>query len=435
MNEFVTAIVDDLRAFCSDLLEAGLAPATTPLAPIERTGGATFAMVLRRIESVTTFVPRLIDSLDTSESLQRFETVPRRTPVGASMPRSPVGWAVVEGRALPRWWERATATLEVDPTPLGFVKFVLDRLGAEFSDVRNRLRRHISDARTSRQGTSRFAREDLNKLDSLDARLDRAEARLSRATQLVQQVTAGRVHPTDRLPHPFPRAPEWTSFRRLADSILRPEQFLADTVAHWLQDQPASTDLPFLYQRWVGTRLVHELTESFHFALLCDPVGPLFLGGCISLRREATTIQLWSEPRLSQREHASGLAAEGFEATPDFLFVTPGHGGPDAFVLDATMSHDPTILESKSRYRERICFTQFRPQAGVPGRRRPLRAWAAVPLAHATHNQLSRPDGSAGLVPMQPEGFLRTPLRAWLADIVDHADAWQRFTPLAPRAT
>lgn len=425
MNDFVLAILNDLRAFCSDLLEAGLTRPTTSDTATRIGGSATFSTIVRRIDAIVRSVPDLIESLDAGESQVHHEISVHRTPAQASMPRSPAAWQRAGTRLLPRFWERVTPLLELDPTPLGYVQFVLDRLTDDFDTVRRRLRRHIEEARLARQGTSRFAREDLDELASLDTRLDRAAVQLSRCSQALHAATAGRVATTDRLPHPFPRSAAWTAFRALADSVLRPEQFLANTIGDLLRDAPAMADLSFLYQRWVGARMVCELRDGFGFQVLTDPTGPLFLGGCVRLRRGPTRIELWSEPRLSRRDHPSGLAATGDEVTPDFVLVTPGHGGPDAFVLDATMSHDPTIVERKMRYRERIVFRQVRPQGGVPGRHRPLRAWAATPLAGASHNQLRRPDGSAGVVPMQPDGFLAPPLHSWLRDIVDHADAWQ----------
>lgn len=428
MKSFVAALVADLRAFCGDLLEAGLAPSTGLAQDARSPGTATFSTVLRHVDAFTTSVPRLIDSLDAGESQIHHEITARRTPLGATMSRSPSAWECVGGRLLPRFWEQVRPLLEPDVRPLGYTRFVLDCLASTFGSVRSRLRRHIVDATVARQGTSRFAKEDLEELKALDARLDRADALLSRCSQAMHKATAGRVRATDRLPHPFPRAPAWAAFRRLADSILRPEQFLPDTISDFLREDPHLADVPFLYQRWVGVRVVRELADTFGFKVLGDPTGPLFLGGCIPMRRGSTVIELWSEPRLSQHEHPSGLSADGAEATPDFLLITPGRGGPDAFVLDATMSQDPTIMERKTRYRERVAFRQFRPQAGVPGRHRPLRAWAAAPLAGATHNQLTRPDGSAGVVPMQPGSFVPGPLRNWLAEIVDHGDAWQLLT-------
>lgn len=426
MTEFVRSILAELRAFCSDLLEAGLAPSTQAGGRAHGTGPAAFSAVLRHVDALSASIPSLIASLDAGESQLHYETEAQTTPLRATLPRTPTAWESLGDRLLPRFWERVTPLPQLDPRPLGYVQFVLEHLTEEFADVRSRFLRHIEEARASRQGTSRFAQHELQQLTDLAAQLDHAAAQLSRCSSTLHLATSGRIRTTDRLPHPFPRAPSWAAFRRLADAIIRPAQFLPSVIRDLLErNDPPLADLPFLFQRWVGTRIVRELANTFHFRSVGSSIGPIFLGGCIRLRRDSTAIDIWCEPRLSHLDHPSGLSAEGLEATPDFVMLTPGQGGPDAFVLDATMSQDPTILESKTRYRERIAFRQFRTRAGVPGRHGPLSAWAAAPIPGATYNQLSRPDGSAGVVPMLPQSFNSEPLNEWLAEIVDHADAWQ----------
>lgn len=421
------AIVEELREYCSDLLETGLAPAMAQPRVQASTGrqrGTTFAVVLRQVAAAAAAIPHLLGGLESVVSAQRYELVPRTTPLRASLPKNASAFEYVGGRMLPRWWDCAVPTQTVDLAPLGFVQFVLLRLSDDFARMRTRLVRHIEEARESRQGTSQWAQQDMEELDRLQGELDGAEMRLSRALQTVQLATAGRVPPTDRLPHPFPRSPEWASFRRLADAIRFPERGLQASIQDLLCEPIATADLPFLYQRWVGMRLVRELVESFGFRAVREPFGPLFLGGCVPLERDGVEIELWVEPRLGAGEHACGLGSLGAEATPDFVIITPGQGGKDAFVLDATLSVDGTVHARKSSYQDRVCFWKFRPVAGVPGRRRPLRAWAASPLM-AGINQLSRPDGSAGCVPMVPgrvdvEGLVR----AWLGDVVEHGVAW-----------
>ncbi|MEZ6036517.1 MAG: hypothetical protein R3F29_03480 [Planctomycetota bacterium] len=438
MNAFAAAIVGDLRAFCSELLEAGIAPGGAG-GPRERGGSATFSGLLRNIDALTSIVPQLLDNLDSDESPTHVECVRAATPQRSTLPRRPQDWQLataINGAAtptpqlMPRHWDRLLPRLTFDTRPLGFVLHVVEHLAEDFETVRMRLSRHIEEARIARNGVSDFARQDAEALDVLSRRLDGGTARLERCRQLLQRNAGARVSADSRLPRPFPRHPCWTAFRRLADAILRPEQFLASTLGELLRDDTPLADLPFLYQRWVGVRLLLELCDTFGFQVLGDATGALFLGGVIELRRETTALHLWCEPRLAHGAHPSGLIATSREhaeadVTPDYVLVTPGSGGPDAFVLDATMSHDPTLLDRKTRYRERIAFREFRPAAGVPGRRLPLRAWAAVPIAGIAHNQLSRPDGSGGTVPMQPDAFAPGPLQAWLGDLIDHADAWQ----------
>lgn len=426
MIDLAATIVADLRDYCRDLLEAGLAPTARATHRGAAGGSATFSLLLRQIDRFVATVPDLIAHLDAGEDHGDVEIEVRRTPARARLPRQPSAWQRTATRSLlPTHWERLAARLTPDAKPLGYVRFVHERLQRSFVAQRERLLRHIEDARLARQGMSAFARQDLEQLDELDALLDLASRRLARTGRELDQATAGRVPATDRLPRPFPRAPVWTAFRRLADRILNPGSDLPGMAEALLGDEPRMADVPFLYQRWVGTRIVLALRVAFGFQVVNDSIGPLFLGGRVVFRRRATTIELWCEPRLGSAPHPSGLASDGIELTPDFVFVTPGHGGPDAFVLDATLSTDPTMLERKARYRDNLTFAKFRTKAGVPGRHRPIRAWAAAPILDATYNQLSRPDGSAGVVPMQPGRFRDEPLRAWLAELIDHADAWQ----------
>ena len=207
--------------------------------------------------------------------------------------------------------------------------------------------------------------------------------------------------------------------RRLADVLQRPQAYLGSHLRHALQ-QTSIAALPFLYQRWVGWRLVLAL-QSMGFRAVNEPIGCLFLGGGIRLRTDDLEMSLWCEPRLLRAAHPSGLRAATREAQPDYVLVFPGQGGRDAFVLDATLASSRTA--QKARYREGIELDAPRTIAGVPVRRRPLRAWAAAPTP-TQHCDLHAPDGSVGTIPMLPGRFVDGPLRAWLQDAIEHARAW-----------
>lgn len=425
MSEFLATLVAELRQFSAQLLERGLAPAASASTWPAAAGGSTFSHVLHHIDTVANLLPHLLDELDTEGAATDQDLVPRRTPVRAEVPRRPDAFAKVEGRILPTYFLRAEPRVQPNIRPLGFVLHVLEQLSLAFGPMHARLTRHLTEARATRQGTSQFAQHDLQELDALERTLDRAELLLRENAARVRRTIGGASRTLDRLPHPFPRSPSWQAFRRVADAILRPEQFLGRHLSLLTANEMPIADLPFLYQRWVGARLLRILDDDFGFAMLDDPVGALFLGGRVRLLRGTTTLWLWCEPRLERTGHASGLIADGAEATPDYVLITPGRGGPDAFVLDATLSQDPTLLEQKARYRDRISFAAFRRKAGVPGRQRPLRAWAAAPVAGTQLNRLTVPDGSCGVVPMHPTAGSPEPLREWLREIVDHADAWQ----------
>jgi hypothetical protein len=156
-----------------------------------------------------------------------------------------------------------------------------------------------------------------------------------------------------------------------------------------------------------------------------DPVGAIFLGGLITFQLEGHTLDLWLEPRLERRAvHACGFRCiHGEDITPDFLFITPGPGGPEAFILDATLVTAPEGLVAKGRYLDLIELNNFVRVGGCPVRRRPRLAWAAAPLM-ASHGKVLRQDGAIGAIPMNPADWNDQPLREWLSDIARHAFAW-----------
>jgi hypothetical protein len=427
MSALVAALVQDLRAFCADLLAAGMAQ--VGMHPAAAThDSTTFGRMFRQIDALERMLPELVATVASVEDWDQGDWVRTRLPMRASFPRSPGDWGLDRDRLVPRHWGGIQPRTEPDPRPLRFILHVLQRLQGDFHDVHKRLQRHIEDARISRAGFSVYAAADAALLKQMSVDLESRASRLRRIGMALAQAAPGRLFADERLPLPFPRSPVWISFRRLADEIMRPGRVF-DRMAIALRGaEPPLADLPFLYQRWVGLKLLTELKEGFGFQPVGDPTGPLFLGGCITLRRRELEIQLWCEPRLGHQPHPCGLvvtshAALAREATPDYVLVTPGTGGPDAFVLDATLSKDPTLIARKASYRSRLVFHEFRAVAGVPGRRPPLRAWAAVPIGGAHHNQLSLPDGSAGCIPMHPGNFDHRPLRSWLGDLVDHAEA------------
>jgi len=78
-----------------------------------------------------------------------------------------------------------------------------------------------------------------------------------------------------------------------------------------------------------------------------DPTGALFLGGEIRLYKADVQISIWIEPRFSRRKaHLSGfICHEVTETHPDYMIVTPGPSGIDAFILDPTTTADPEIRQ------------------------------------------------------------------------------------------
>jgi hypothetical protein len=243
-----------------------------------------------------------------------------------------------------------------------------------------------------------------------------------------------RCAPSGQPPRPFPSTPAFTSLRRLLDELRHPEDSLPWLLRELLRPGPGAVEVPFLYQRWCGVKIVEMLWEM-GWESGSDPVPALFLGGCIRFAKgpagEATggarcEISLWCEPHLTlPGRHASGLHSIAKEASPDFVFVTPGPNGVDAFVLDPTMSTERAAMQEKSRYLSDLAFDGLHMVAGVPVLHQPRRAWAAAPI-RASRCELHDLEGRSGTVPLHPlEGAGRA-LRGWLDDVEAHARAWRR---------
>ena len=184
-------------------------------------------------------------------------------------------------------------------------------------------------------------------------------------------------------------------------------------------------DLPFLYQRWCGLKLIEAL-RAMGWRCKKDSLPVLFLGGELEFEKQGVLLSLWFEARIfSEIGHASGMVCAEKEASPDFLLLTPGRGGRDAFVLDATLSTSSEARSLKSKYLSTLRNAGMRTIAGVPTRHGPLASWAAAPIARSSCD-LEGGSGRSGTVPMLPVNWSDAPLRAWLGDIEAHALAWGR---------
>ena len=115
-------------------------------------------------------------------------------------------------------------------------------------------------------------------------------------------------------------------------------------------------DNPALSTVEVGTQLVQAL-EQQGWTIATEPIGPLWLGGTIKAIRDGAELQIDVEQRYVSRAPA-GTEIEcvlGESLTPDFTlrFETPR--GRAAWVLDATLTHDPVLLAEKQKNIWRGC--------------------------------------------------------------------------------
>lgn len=416
-------MIADLAAFSGQLL----APGTSEHKPraSNRTELATDDVVLRAIERFVGMLPHLLEELEDIEDLRNQAEVRTWTPARARISHHPADWVRSARGIMPQRFVCIDPAHEPAIGALAWVLHLLEALQTELEHVQQRTRRHLEDARQSRRGTSAWAVRDLGALQHLERRFEFGRIALERGRRSIARRAGRRVLAARRAPSPYPRGRSWWRVRELAADIEDQGRTLAARIARLLDVDPEFADEPVLYQRWCGMRIVQGL-EGLGWSVEGDFIGALYLAGRVAFRQGDARIDLWVESRVTRDEHASGFACvRGADATPDFMIVTPGAGGLDAFVLDATMSTDPEVLASKSKYLELLQGRAPAMVAGVvSGPRRPLRSWAAAPMELA-HCSLTTQSGSMGIVPLHPVRWQPGPLRAWLSDIERHARAWK----------
>lgn len=423
MNAFVARLVQDLRQFSASLLESGLAP---PSPTLRIAGRSELVLELGWASALVALVPPALAELEQVEAPNRMVEQVVRSPVRAALSRRPGDYEWVGGRLLPSRWSRSEPVLEPDWDAVAWLLYLIDGQRRRLCHVQRRSVKQVEEARAARAGTSRWAVHDAH---SLQARLDRIAAMIAlvdRAREQAVRYGGLGLRPMARVPSPYPRSRAWAALRRLVAQWSAPARHLPAHLDRMLRTDVAVADLPFLFQRWCGVKLLEAL-RTLGYGVSGDSVSALFLGGRLAATRDAATIEIWIEPRLARDHlHASGFkCARGDDVTPDYLLITPGPHGPDAFVLDAACTTDDEMLRGKARYLALIAAGASGFIAGVPVTRGPLRAWAAAPLS-TSHCRLYRPDGSSGAVPMHPLEWTPAPLAAWLTDVSAHAKAWVR---------
>ncbi len=424
VERFVEKIVGDLKSFSADLLETGLVAPGAFGVNAPRAQG--MRSELGAVHSLAAFVPTLLNELQASEAPNRMLDQEASTPLRAELSRRACDYTAFDGRILPSRWTRRVSVLEPDLPALRWLLHLCRTQGEKLETAHERVHKQVQDARLARHGTSVYAKSDELALELLLQRLDDARLVLLRAEDALRRHAGRNLQPRSSPPSPYPDAAAWRSLRRQVNYWTSPNSFLPGYVRSLLADAVAVADVPYLYQRWCGLKLIQGFaargwqTES-------DVAGALFLAGRIPIARAELRLDLWVEPRLTRRrDHPSGFhCVRGTDITPDFLIVTPGPYGPDCFVLDATKTSDESVLKSKERYLGSIAASAPGFVAGIPVVRHPVRAWAAAPI-HSQHCVLSRADGKCGVLPLDPLDWSPKALDAWIGDVLKYATAWAR---------
>jgi hypothetical protein len=424
MTKFVDAIVADLTAFSGHLLDRGLAASGPTLLLVPGTVAGSTSAVIRVATTLSRLTPSLVDDVAESvDDLRQLEVAWTASPKGARASRSPGDFQRQDGRTVPRRFARLVPARSPDVPPLRWLLHLQEAVRGFVDSTLSRTTKFIDDARRTRVIESKWGRADAVALDELHDSLLAARCALERSeTQTRRVLGEPNARPLRAVPQSLPGTQSWRTLRRLSPTIMAPNLALPELLRDTLARPIPAADVPFLYQRWCGMKMLDVLGE-LGWQLRSDPVGALFLGGRIPLARGSASMVLWVEPRLGVARHESGFCAVQGEQQPDFLIVTSGQGGFDAFTLDPTTSWSTELIESKGRYLESICCSQPSLVSGVLRQRRPQRAWAAAPL-HDRRCNLFDHAGRTGVVPMSPVGWYSEPLKQWLSDVSQHARAW-----------
>lgn len=437
MSELAQQIISDLKAFSADLLDRGLSDdaGASPRVASARVGGTagTQSAILSMVGSLTMLTPRLLTELEQLVGTRDLRVSSTRTPVRARLSRRASDFLRHGDRILPRQWETLVPGTRIDPRPLRWFLHLLNKQRERLRENTERVAKSVAEARASLQGQSAWAEADSRSLEALLDRLQRAEIALDRAEHTVRRIIPHRITPKAKRPDPYPNSPAWASLRRLAARVERPEDFLPEYLQTLWGSVTESASLAHLYERWVGVRIL-DVLAGLGWNLRTDPVGAIFLGGRLTFHKGEHSFDLWVQPRLTRGgAHPSGwIAARGEEVTPDYLFVTPGPGGPSAFVLDATLRTGDDALREKSRYAHLVQYGTLVRIAGAPVVRSPELAWAAAPLP-AGHNKILDHHGTAGCVPMNPLSFRKTGIQSYLRWMTRHVVAWAHENQLERR--
>ena len=423
MSEMQRIVVEDLRSWSEDLLEPGF----DDKAQISGHSGVD-TPVLARAGRFMALLHRLIAEIANFYDPTKVELRISRKPLRALASRRPSDYELRDTDLVPTRWIQEIPLAEPAEDPLSWLLAFVGELSSQLATA---LERHDKMARQvvyARGSGNRWYKDEAPALTARRQSLLAALANMSRARSIICDSSSEKLRPSRRVPSPFPNSPSWLALRKQALDVFDPNADSHGKVRQILHSSVETADLPFLYQRWCGMKMFEAL-ESLGFERLDDPIGPLFLGGRVRLRQEATRIDLWVESRLRRgRRHSSGMTCvEGNEASPDYLLLTDGPQGKDAYVLDATMSTDIDSMEAKGNYFERIASFDLGLAAGVPtGNRAPLRSWAMAPFVAPHCRILGRSDrsGRMGAIPMPPRHYDPDPLRKFLKDIARHGHAW-----------
>ncbi|MEE9391952.1 MAG: hypothetical protein V3W41_05565 [Planctomycetota bacterium] len=432
MTEFFDRIVQDLREQSPEMLEAGIAP--TVRRHVTGASNGIAGLLIDTIALMGRIIPKLVEELEEGTRGELSE-YPTRRPDRAVPSRHCSDYAKSGESLVPALWIKHEEISNPPESPLRWLLHLIDRLQQALAPAARRHEDVVAQLLAVRKGGYGWAQEDEPRLLRRSREFRSSSITLERCRSAIAVSAGCRLRPLTRRPKEFPNGEAWSRLRRLLPRIEEPMGTPSELAQHLLGGKADLPDLPFLYQRWCGLQ-IHRILVDSGFECRGDVTASLFGAGILRYTARDSWLELWIDPRLlAGKKHRSGWTCVGAnEATPDLMILVPGPSGPDAFILDPTLSTSEDTLSAKGKYLDWLGSYDLGVVAGVPtAARPPLRSWAIAPLRSPTCKVLDQadPSGRIGVLPLHPEAPGRSALKAFLRDIIEHAHAWGRQASVA----
>ena len=427
MDLLLNNTIQYLREKAVYLLEPDKQPVKTFYAPSKQ--GFFFMPGFREIESLVALLPQMLLDLEYQASNNQM-TYNVYSPAKARPSKNPTNYWYSEGQLIPKIWKRSAN--KVDSKPYEWLLGLLTRRLIPYMEKTfQQVAAYEDEIKSNRSGISTFAKVDDTNLRQYFERIERTLLAAKRTVFFIRNNITENFIISDSPPYPAPASPSWHYAIELIRRWYKPENYVKDTLNEISSMPIDMASLPFLYQRYVGLRLVESLQFSGWHRITPDKfvMVACFIGGVIEFTKGTARLSLWCEPRLN-KNHPSGFTSahtdEKFEQTPEYLIVMPTHNGKlDGYILDATLqsSHNDLttkaakyITEQHGRY---IGIQQQRmiKIAGCNAINKPLRSWVISPNVNKYDNQLLSHDGVFGIIPVDPRNYDPDALNLFIKDI------------------
>lgn len=376
------------------------------------------------VESFVALLPKLLADLEyeTSHSHAKQNVY---SPFKAKPSNKPSDFLYSEGQLIPKLWQRRVVEINVKPYQwlLGLLKHhLIPYIERTFKQVSA----YEVEITSNRSGDSRFAKDDEKRLVAYFNRINRTLLMSKKTAHFIQSTITDKFLLGDSPPMPIPRSPAWSYAVELIRRWYKPELFISENITQLFSNSVEMESLPFLYQRYVGLRIVEALQMSGWINTTKNELIACFIGGAVEFKKEDDCMTLWCEPRLS-KSHPSGFTSAhadlAFEQTPDYLLVKHNvNGDLDGYVIDATLISSRDTLLSKAKKYIDVGDRGIQQQktvkvAGCKAIRKPLRSWIVSPNINQFGSQLLTSDGVFGVIPVNPRNYFSYSLDMFINDI------------------